>query len=269
MNGNMIRKLRMFDMSFWDVTLEQALAAIVSLGDEADGSVFPYVLTANTDILLVLDRKRETAPGFYRAMSDAPIILADGFPVVMASRLFGGPLRQRVTGADLFPALLHATSQRRYLMIGPDRNTMDALQQRVEQETENSLRSFVAPRMSIGDAAYRQFLTHMLEETVAYRPDYVICFVGFPKAEHFLLELFEGLRQKHNPPVPVFLSLGAAASFYAGTRRRAPVWVQRSGFEWLHRLLQEPGRLLGRYTKGAVLFPLLTYRYWKHGRHGR
>jgi N-acetylglucosaminyldiphosphoundecaprenol N-acetyl-beta-D-mannosaminyltransferase len=59
---------------------------------------------------------------------------------------------------------------------------------------------------------------------------------------------------------PVLLAVGAAFDFHAGTRRRAPAWMQRTGTEWLHRLLSEPRRLVGRYTRTNARFAGMLLR---------
>jgi N-acetylglucosaminyldiphosphoundecaprenol N-acetyl-beta-D-mannosaminyltransferase len=88
--------------------------------------------------------------------------------------------------------------------------------------------------------------------------------MGFPKQEH----LIERLRE--SCPEAWFLGCGAAVNFAAGTLPRAPVWMQRSGLEWIHRLITEPRRLAKRYLFHGIPFAirLLTGTIYTRIRHG-
>jgi N-acetylglucosaminyldiphosphoundecaprenol N-acetyl-beta-D-mannosaminyltransferase len=67
----------------------------------------------------------------------------------------------------------------------------------------------------------------------------------------------------------VTLCVGATIDFLAGEKRRAPVWMRKSGLEWLHRLLSEPKRLVRRYARDAWHFPQLVFQEWQQGREKR
>jgi N-acetylglucosaminyldiphosphoundecaprenol N-acetyl-beta-D-mannosaminyltransferase len=64
----------------------------------------------------------------------------------------------------------------------------------------------------------------------------------------------------------VALCVGATIDFLAGEKSQAPVWMRRSGLEWLHRVLTEPRRLGRRYAKDAWIFPQLVWREWRRRR---
>jgi N-acetylglucosaminyldiphosphoundecaprenol N-acetyl-beta-D-mannosaminyltransferase len=81
--------------------------------------------------------------------------------------------------------------------------------------------------------------------------------LGAPKQEFWI--------HAHGPNLscPVAICAGATIDFLAGERRRAPLWMQRTGTEWLYRALSEPRRLIPRYARGACYLPLLLYEDWK------
>jgi N-acetylglucosaminyldiphosphoundecaprenol N-acetyl-beta-D-mannosaminyltransferase len=85
---------------------------------------------------------------------------------------------------------------------------------------------------------------------VAARPRIVFVGLGFPRQDVLIAELREEL------PETWFLGCGAAIAFAAGTVRRAPEWMRRTGLEWLFRLLSEPGRLARRYLVDDLPFAL-------------
>jgi N-acetylglucosaminyldiphosphoundecaprenol N-acetyl-beta-D-mannosaminyltransferase len=74
--------------------------------------------------------------------------------------------------------------------------------------------------------------------------------LGFPKQER----LIRGIR--HVLPTAWFLGLGVSFSFVSGEIRQAPVWMRRTGLEWVHRMAQEPGRLFRRYVLEDMPFAL-------------
>jgi N-acetylglucosaminyldiphosphoundecaprenol N-acetyl-beta-D-mannosaminyltransferase len=83
------------------------------------------------------------------------------------------------------------------------------------------------------------------------RPDLVYVAFGSPKQE----QLIDSLRG--SLPASWLMGCGISLSFIAGHVTRAPRWMQRVGLEWFHRLLQEPGRLAGRYLVRNLPFTLL------------
>jgi N-acetylglucosaminyldiphosphoundecaprenol N-acetyl-beta-D-mannosaminyltransferase len=83
-------------------------------------------------------------------------------------------------------------------------------------------------------------------------PHIVWCALGAPKQELWMAREADRL-------APAFVvGVGAAFDFLAETKRRAPLWMQQSGLEWLHRLLSEPRRLSGRYAQTNCEFALRT-----------
>jgi N-acetylglucosaminyldiphosphoundecaprenol N-acetyl-beta-D-mannosaminyltransferase len=84
-----------------------------------------------------------------------------------------------------------------------------------------------------------------------------VCF-GCPKQEKWIAMHYRSLG------VPLAAGVGGTMDFLAGTLKRAPVWMRRSGTEWLFRLLQEPRRLFRRYTKDLWVFSTrLAFQWWK------
>jgi N-acetylglucosaminyldiphosphoundecaprenol N-acetyl-beta-D-mannosaminyltransferase len=96
--------------------------------------------------------------------------------------------------------------------------------------------------------------SHIIQLINGFKPDMLFVHVGAPKSEVWLHEHFDKL------DVTLAFSFGIALEYFAGTRRRAPQWVQRAGFEWLYRLCQEPGRLWKRYTIGSAQFGAIALR---------
>lgn len=186
----------------------------------------------------------------------ADISVADGAPVVWASRLAGQPLPARVTGADLVWSLSGAAAAEGasvFLLGGepgvPDRAAA-ALQERYPR-----LRvvGTCSPPRGFEDDPVE--MARCRDELLAARPDIVFVGLGFPKQERLISELADQL------PGTWWLGCGAALPFAAGDLKRAPRWMRPLGLEWVFRLVHEPRRLFRRYVLEDAPFAvvLLTW----------
>jgi N-acetylglucosaminyldiphosphoundecaprenol N-acetyl-beta-D-mannosaminyltransferase len=97
----------------------------------------------------------------------------------------------------------------------------------------------------------------IFEIVASASPDLVVVGLGAPKQELWVHQYNRELQAK------VVICAGATIDFLAGHRRRSPVWMRRSGLEWLHRLCTEPRRLANRYLRDAWVFPQLVWRQWR------
>jgi N-acetylglucosaminyldiphosphoundecaprenol N-acetyl-beta-D-mannosaminyltransferase len=86
--------------------------------------------------------------------------------------------------------------------------------------------------------------------------DLLVVGLGAPKQELWITQYASEISVK------VALCVGATIDFIAGEKSRAPLWMQKIGLEWLHRMLSEPRRLVLRYTLDAIVFPWLVFNEW-------
>ena len=198
-----------------------------------------WVVTANVDFVSRARAQPEIA-SLYR---QADVIIADGMPLVWASRLRGQPLPERIAGSSLLFDLAERAADRGhrlYLLGGTDGNelrTAEMLQQRYPGlEIAGSHAPWVAAVPTDDE------ITEIATRIEAAGPVQML-FIAFgsPKQER----LAERLRARF--PETLLIGVGASFSLATGDLRRAPEWMQRSGLEWLHRMVQEPGRLIRRY----------------------
>jgi N-acetylglucosaminyldiphosphoundecaprenol N-acetyl-beta-D-mannosaminyltransferase len=222
-------------LAFDRCTEIQVVAHIVEAARQGLGG---WVATPNVDIC----RAARRDPQLLDLLSGASLVVADGMPLVWASRLRGDPLPERVTGSSLIYSLT-ATAARHgqsVYLLGGEPGVADraakVLSQRhpglVVTGTHSPPLGFEVSRDSV-DAIRRRL--------AGARPDIVFVGLGFPKQERLIAELAPSF------PATWFISCGAAIPFAAGTLRRAPRWMQRSGLEWAFRLGREPRRLAKRY----------------------
>lgn len=215
-----------------------------------------YVVTLNVDILLLaLEDSR-----LLQACRAARWVVADGMPLVWASRLLGRPLPERINGADLAWALLERAAARGYrvFLLGGEPGVADSAALRIRDRL---------PGLQVVGTASPPFgfekRPDQLRQTVATvkraSPDIVLVGLGAPKQELWLQEHLA------EAGVPVGIGVGGTFNFWAGRVRRAPRIVQRVGLEWLWRLTQEPRRLWRRYLVRDVAFaPLLAKELWRY-----
>jgi N-acetylglucosaminyldiphosphoundecaprenol N-acetyl-beta-D-mannosaminyltransferase len=96
----------------------------------------------------------------------------------------------------------------------------------------------------------------LVETVKAAHPDILLVAFGNPKQEKWIA------MHRHELGVPVMIGVGGSLDFLTGTTQRAPLWMQRMGLEWLHRMLQDPRRLWRRYVDDFFVFGAFMLRQW-------
>jgi N-acetylglucosaminyldiphosphoundecaprenol N-acetyl-beta-D-mannosaminyltransferase len=224
------------------MTEEQAVTSVVdrSLTDEGG-----WVITPNLDHL----RSYRRRPELRRHFHSADLLLADGMPLVWASRLQATPLPERVAGSDLIWSLSREAAERGasiYLVGGNPGSAEAAAGVLSDAVPDLEVAGAHSPPMGfLDDAAERRRTERAVAEA---DPD--IVYVGLPFDKH--VELVPRLRERM--PHAWFVGLGVSFSFVCGEVRRAPDWMRSAGLEWIHRLAQEPRRLVRRYLLEGLPF---------------
>ncbi|WP_328465178.1 WecB/TagA/CpsF family glycosyltransferase [Actinoplanes sp. NBC_00393] len=213
------------------------------------------IITPNVDIL----RRAAADPAVRRHLDDADLIVADGMPLVWASRLGGAPLPERVAGSSLIWSLSQGLGRdhRSIFVVGGtpvDRaaDQVDGAARAADRLVEACPGLRIAGTLSPAfgfendERAYAEFCATI----IAAQPDLVFVGLGFPKQE-LVIE-----RLRPHLPATWFVGCGAAVNFVTGDVHRAPRWMQRTGLEWAHRLGTEPRRLAGRYLRHDAPYAL-------------
>jgi N-acetylglucosaminyldiphosphoundecaprenol N-acetyl-beta-D-mannosaminyltransferase len=211
-----------------------------------------YVVTPNVQHTMVFQEHAD----FREAYSRASLVIADGLPLVVSSRLFGTPLPERVAGSDLLPLLFERTSPERspsvfLLGAGPGVGERAAAEVRRRWQHVRIAGTYSPPFGFERDDAEN---ARILELVCAAEPDVLVVGLGAPKQELWTHRFRDQIRAK------VALCIGGSIDFLAGTKARAPNWMRRVGLEWVHRAATEPKRLGPRYAEHAVRFPMLVLR---------
>jgi N-acetylglucosaminyldiphosphoundecaprenol N-acetyl-beta-D-mannosaminyltransferase len=214
-----------------------------------------YVVTPNVDHLV----KLQSSPAMQDAYRAASLVVADGWPVVTASRWLGQPLPERVPGSDLVPNLLaagNAIEDFRVFLLGGAPGVAARAAERIQIRFPSvRVAGIASPAPGFENDAQQS--QKLVESINSARPHLLIVGLGAPKQEIWL--------QQYAPSInaPVAIAAGATIDFLAGTQTRAPVWIQRLRLEWLFRLASNPRRLVARYARDAVVFPRMVIGEWR------
>ncbi|MDX3774082.1 WecB/TagA/CpsF family glycosyltransferase [Chromatiaceae bacterium AAb-1] len=213
------------------------------------------VVTTNVDHMVTMSRNAE----FKAACQQAWLVTADGFPVVRLLRLLGIPSPGRITGADLFPQIMNRLTPDRYspFFVCSSNATAAFLQHWLQ------LRGFSAPelRVVVPPFGFEHDLKRsaaLIEQINTLKTTHLFFGVGAPKSELWMSRHSEQLQGMYG------FGFGAGLDFFSGTARRAPAWMQKTGLEWLWRLLSDPRRLARRYLIDSWIFlriAIQEYRY--------
>ena len=242
--GRPADRVQLFGAEVDALTFDQSMDEVFRLVDDPRPSQHVVLNAAK-----VVQMERD--PKLLEIISSCDLVNADGISVVWASRMLGTPLPHRVTGIDLFAAILDraATTGHSVYFLGATEAVLDRLVERYTNEF---------PSLKI--AGYRDGywdedgVEAVVEDVRAANPDFLFLAIPSPRKEFWLHE------HLHELNVPFVMGVGGSFDVMAGQVKRAPGWVQQLGCEWLYRLSQEPGRMWKRYLVGNSRFLGLTLR---------
>jgi N-acetylglucosaminyldiphosphoundecaprenol N-acetyl-beta-D-mannosaminyltransferase len=249
-------RVRIGQLEIDAVTFAQALDRIAELVDRRDGGA---VFTPNVDHVV----KAEHQADFRRAYSRADLCLADGMPLVWASRLLGSPLPEKVSGSDLVLPLVRLASERRWriYLLGGAPGVAEKAGEKLARQLGARIVGTDSPLVGPDGTVDRSEQT--LERLLAASPDLVLVAFGAPKQELWI----DRFADRIGPAVAI--GVGGSLDFVAGVVRRSPAWMSRTGLEWLFRLLQEPRRMWRRYLVEDPVFLVIVARSRRRARRER
>jgi len=237
------------------VNMTDALERIMTMVDEyeVDGKN-RLVATANVDFIVNShDNKQEKIAEELRStLRNADMVTADGMPLVWLSQMLGRPLEERVTGADMVPALAEKAAREGksiYFFGGIDGSAKQTAQILSDRYPTLKVAGYSAPMIDLDDEIENKIEIARINIT---EPDILLIALGNPKQELWFN------RFKRYLKVPVSMGIGGTFEFIAGMTSRAPEWMQRVGLEWIYRMTQDPKRLVRRYIKGLYTFNRMT-----------
>jgi N-acetylglucosaminyldiphosphoundecaprenol N-acetyl-beta-D-mannosaminyltransferase len=185
-------------------------------------------------------------------LNGAEVVFCDGAGVMLAARILGRRIPERITYADwAWRMAAFAAAQGFSLYLFGARPGVAQEAARRLQQRYPSLKIVGVRHGYLDQSAENEVV---VQEINAAAPDILLVGLGMPLQEGWLME------NRHKLDVGVALTGGATFDYVSGTLRRGPRFLTENGFEWLARLLVEPRRLWRRYLLGNPLFLLRVFR---------
>ncbi len=249
--GQSYRTVSLFGIQIDPVVMDLAVDKVWRWFDDP-GQTCRMVVTPNLDHAVMFQQHA----GFRAAYQRAELVVADGWPLVVASRLLRRALPERVSGADLVPALFARATAARPLTVfllgaGPG-VALQAAEQIHRQWPAVQVLGTHSPPPGFEDDDLQN--AEILASIAAASPDLLVVGLGAPKQELWVNRHLDEIHAR------AVVCAGATIDFIAGEKRRAPRWVRTIGMEWCHRLCNEPRRLVRRYARDAWALPGLLWR---------
>ena len=248
-----MNRIKFLNTHIDNITMKEAVDEIDRLISERRTA---YVVTPNLDHIVNLESDAELAEIY----KNADLVVADGKPLIWISKLNKQPIKEKISGSDLFPNMCGMAAKKGYSIF-----ILGAADGVAAQAAKNLINSY--PGLQIvgtysppigfeGDEGEMEKITNLIHEV---HPDILAVSLGSPKGEKYI---YRNLKINH---VPLSISIGATIDFEANNVKRAPKWMADHGLEWLFRITQDPKRLTKRYWNDAVkIVPII----WKYRRKG-
>lgn len=246
-------RIKFMNTEIDNLTMQETLQVIDELIKE---NKCAYVVTPNVDHIVQLENCRELQAVY----NNASLILTDGKPLLWIAKWYGTPIKEKISGSDLFPLLCKMAAEKGYKMY-----FLGAAEGVAAKAAENLAKRYpglqVVGTYSPPYGFEKNELEMMKIETTIKntKPDILIVGLGCPKQEKFMYHNCKRLG------VPISFGLGASFDFEAGNIKRAPRWMADHGLEWLFRITQDPKRLAKRYLVDDRKIVGLALKYRKSG----
>mgnify|MGYP001005587397 CR=1 FL=1 len=213
---------------------------------------YHYVVTPNVDHIIRIEKDKE----FKMIYNEADLILTDGMPLIWISKLLKQPIREKISGSDLFPKVCEMAAEKGYsiFLLGADEGVAEKAASNLKNKYKGLIISgYYSPKY--GFEKDEREVKKIIDIVSNSKTDILCVGLGTPKQEKFIYKYKEKLK------VPVSLAIGASIDFEAEKVKRAPKWMQKCGFEWFYRFCKEPKRLFKRYFVDDIKIIKILYKY--------
>ena len=242
-------RMRLMNTEIDNLTMDETLDAIDSLIKEDNCS---YVVTPNVDHIVQLEKDEELK----RVYENASLILTDGKPLIWISNWYKTPIKEKISGSDLFPRVCELAAKKGYTMylLGAAEGVADKAAKNLMDKYKglNIVGTYSPPIGFEKDKVELKKIERQIQEV---HPDILIVGLGCPKQEKYMYHHCKEL------DVPISFGLGASIDFEAGNIKRAPRWMSEHGLEWLYRITQDPKRLAKRYLVDDMKIISIARKY--------
>ena len=231
-----------------DCSFQQVCASIIAHAQDRGKPA--YVITPNAQHIVLLENDKRLQAVY----AHADLVIPDGISLLIAARLYGRSLQQRIAGVDIFKVLcgMAAEANLHVFLLGGRPGSAELAAAALQQSHPNLRFSSYCP--PFGFEQDEAALQDAADAIKAAQPDILFAALGAPKQEYWIYE--HGLQMG----VPVCIGVGGSFEIVGGVVPRAPQWTQNIGCEWLYRLYMEPRRMWRRYLIGNLEFASIVLR---------
>lgn len=247
--------IKFFNFSLFSGSSEELTADLQQHISRGDNAVCEYVSCLNPHSFSV----SRTNAAFSLALSKARWLIPDGIGCIVGARILGKQCAERIAGFDVFKQLsevLNVEKDKSVFFLGSTEETLQILSKKYSLDFKNITIAGVysPPFLEKFDGAEKEKIISIINSSGA---DVIWVGLSSPKQDIWMSENVEFLNSS------LALGIGAVFDFYVGNVKRSPKWIQLLGFEWLHRLVQEPKRLWRRtFVSGPIFAVLLLKEFW-------
>lgn len=221
-------KINVLGVRFDDLSAEQVRDVLHAALERREGSVF-RVVTPNPEIVMAARN-----PAMRAMINESGLVLKDGVGIKWAEAIRGVRGMPRITGIDTLHLLLGLAQEKKapVYIVGASQDVLLAAKDKIR---------ILYPELVFAGAHHGYFAEgseeeeEVLADVAASGARLIVVAMGFPKQERFMARLRGGVGA-------VAIGCGGSLDVLSGRVKRAPVWMQRAGLEWMYRLMQNPSR---------------------------
>ena len=247
-------RMRFLNTHVDNVTMEEAIQEIDRL---IQADKHSYVVTPNMDHIVLMEKD----PLFKEIYDNADLILTDGKPLLWIAKRQGTPIKEKVSGSDLFPKMCELAAKKGYSIF-----ILGAAEGVADKAAANLVKKYPGLKIAgtysppIGFEKDASEVDGIIERINNANTDILAVALGSPKGEKFIYKIHKDII------AALSISIGATIDFEAGNVKRAPKWMSNVGLEWLYRITQDPRRLIKRYWNDAISIVPIIRKYGKQVR---
>lgn len=217
-------KKQIMSIQFDSVTMSEAINTALNCIKESEKCM---VVTPNAEIAYAAEKDRQ----FAELINSAKLVLPDGVGVILASKIIGDPVKEKVAGVEFAENLLKSTDEPVFLFGGKPG---------VAETARDNIKAKY-PSCNIVGVHNGYFkdadIPGIIDEINNSGAKIVFVCLGAPKQEYFIKAHMNEINAF------VFAGLGGSLDVFAGTAKRAPAFFVKFGLEWLYRLIKQPSRI--------------------------
>lgn len=242
-------RMKFMNTEIDNLTMGETLQAVDQLIQENKSA---YVVTPNVDHIVQLETSKELQDVY----NNASLILADGKPLLWIAKWYGTPIKEKLSGSDLFPLLCDMAAKKGYKMF-----FLGAAEGVAAKAAKNLAKRYKGLQVvgtyspPFGFENNEDEMDKIKKMIKKVEPHILVVGLGCPKQEKFMYHYCKELG------VPISFGLGASLDFEAGNVKRAPKWMANHGLEWLFRITQDPKRMAKRYLIDDTKILRLALKY--------